>query len=213
MLANEKNTRDGRCRPIGALRRSELYSKRMNLAQLPTANGTRSVQLDISCAGESHASVHLHSGSPGRDPPRPLSPSASARAAEDGSLVAQEPRLHSRGHRPPGRRLPPQCPALPRRVRRRRRGPTPTLALEGSAQRTRRSPSFPGRLLRGTPAALRVRSPGGHRATNRRPAGPDPGPRLLKKLSACAGARSGPSRPRPTPRSKRNSFGPSSARG
>ena len=36
---------------------------------------------------------------------------------------------------------------------------------------------------------------------------------FLKKLSACAGARSGPSRPRPTPRSKRNSFGPSSARG
>lgn len=36
---------------------------------------------------------------------------------------------------------------------------------------------------------------------------------FLKKLSTCAGARSGPSQPRPIPRSKRNSFGPSSARG
>jgi transposase len=34
---------------------------------------------------------------------------------------------------------------------------------------------------------------------------------FLKKLSACAGARSEPSRPRPTPRSKRTSFAPSSA--
>lgn len=34
---------------------------------------------------------------------------------------------------------------------------------------------------------------------------------FLKKLSTCAGARSGPSRPRPTPWSKRPSFGPSSA--
>jgi len=36
---------------------------------------------------------------------------------------------------------------------------------------------------------------------------------FLKKLSTCVGARSGPSRPRPTPRCKPNSFGPSSARG
>jgi transposase len=36
---------------------------------------------------------------------------------------------------------------------------------------------------------------------------------FLKKLSVCAGARSGPSRPRPTPRSKPHSFGPSSVRG
>jgi transposase len=36
---------------------------------------------------------------------------------------------------------------------------------------------------------------------------------FLKKLSTCAGARSGPSRPRPTPRSKRNSFEPSFAHG
>ena len=36
---------------------------------------------------------------------------------------------------------------------------------------------------------------------------------FLKKLSACAGARSGPSRPRPTPKRKRPSFRPSSARG
>jgi transposase len=36
---------------------------------------------------------------------------------------------------------------------------------------------------------------------------------FLKKVSACAGARSGPSRPRPIPKSKRPSFGPSSARG
>jgi transposase len=36
---------------------------------------------------------------------------------------------------------------------------------------------------------------------------------FLKKLSTCAGARSGPSRPRPTPRNKQNSCGPSSAHG
>lgn len=36
---------------------------------------------------------------------------------------------------------------------------------------------------------------------------------FLKKVSSCAGARSGPSRLRPTPRSRRNSFGPSSAPG
>lgn len=34
---------------------------------------------------------------------------------------------------------------------------------------------------------------------------------FLKKVSTCTGARSGRSRPRPTPRSKRNSFGPNSA--
>jgi transposase len=36
---------------------------------------------------------------------------------------------------------------------------------------------------------------------------------FLKKLSTCAGARSGPSRPRPTPTSRRHSCGPSSAPG
>jgi transposase len=36
---------------------------------------------------------------------------------------------------------------------------------------------------------------------------------FLKKVSTCAGARSGPSRPRPTPTSKRNSSGPNSAHG
>lgn len=36
---------------------------------------------------------------------------------------------------------------------------------------------------------------------------------FLKKLSACAGARSGPSRPRPTPRSKPTSSAPNFAHG
>jgi transposase len=36
---------------------------------------------------------------------------------------------------------------------------------------------------------------------------------FLKKVSACAGARSGPSRPRPTPTRRRHSSGPSSAPG
>jgi transposase len=36
---------------------------------------------------------------------------------------------------------------------------------------------------------------------------------FLKKVSSYAGSRSGPSRPKPTPMSKRNSFGPSSAPG
>ncbi len=36
---------------------------------------------------------------------------------------------------------------------------------------------------------------------------------FLKKVSTCAGARSGPCRPRPTPRSRRTSSGPSSGPG
>ncbi len=36
---------------------------------------------------------------------------------------------------------------------------------------------------------------------------------FLKKVSSCAGAKSGPSRPRPIPRSRRNSSAPSSAPG
>ena len=54
-------------------------------------------------------------------------------------------------------------------------------ALERAAQRTRRPPVLPGRLLPGEPAAFNPRSPGGYRTANGRPSGADPGPRLLKK--------------------------------
>src|SRR5262249_13670669 len=143
--------------------------------------GIHNVQLDVSCTGEPHAPLHLHARSPRRDSPRALPPSAPARAAEDGSRLAQEPRLHARGHRPPGRRLTPQRPTLSRRVRRRRLATAPTLALEGQGQRTRCAPSLPGGLLRGAPPALDPRSAGRHRPTNRRPPRLDPGARLFKK--------------------------------
>src|SRR5262249_20995585 len=91
-----------------------LYSKRMKRAQLPMANGIRNVQLEVSCTGESHAPLHFPARSPRRDSPQPLSPSASPRPAQDGSPMAQEPGTHPPSHRPLGRRLTPQCAALPR---------------------------------------------------------------------------------------------------
>src|SRR5262245_44089185 len=46
-------------RPCG-----EVYSKRMNLAQLPTVVGTHNVQLTSRCTGVPHALFHLHSRRP-----------------------------------------------------------------------------------------------------------------------------------------------------
>src|SRR5262245_5015403 len=70
--------------PRGLARTRRLYWNRLKVAQLPTAIGIRNVQLDISCTGNSHAPLYLHAGCPRCHSPRPLSPSASARAAEDG---------------------------------------------------------------------------------------------------------------------------------
>lgn len=177
----------------------------MNLAHLPSAVGIRNLQPDGRCTGDSHAPVPVPSRSPRCHSPRALPPPAPVRPAEDGGPLAEEPGVHPRGHRTPGRRLPAQRPALPRRLRRRRPGAPPPAPLEGPGQRTRRPPPVLGRLLPGEPPALRPRGPGGHRTPDRRAPGPDPGARLFKKLSTCAGARSGPSRPRPTRKSRRTS--------
>src|SRR5260370_29791606 len=158
-----------------------LYSKRMNLAQLPIAVAVHKVQLVASCTGCHYAPLHLYFRRPRRHPPRALPSPPSPRPTEDGGLVAQEPRLHPRRHCPPRRRLPAQRAALPRRVRRRRLGAHPPPPLEGPGQRPRGPSILPGRLLPGAPPALDPGSPSGHRARNRRPPGPDPGACLFKK--------------------------------
>src|SRR5262249_4636610 len=100
----------------------KLYSKRMKLAQLPTAGGIPNVQLKGSCTGGAHAPIHVHPRSPRRLALRALPPPSPAGATAGGSPLAQGPGAHPRGHRPPGRRRAPQRPALPRRLRRRRPG-------------------------------------------------------------------------------------------
>src|SRR6186997_558494 len=66
-----------------------LYSTRMKLAQLPSADGVPKVQLNDSCTGATHAPVYFHPRSPRRLASRALPPSPPAGATADGSRLAQ----------------------------------------------------------------------------------------------------------------------------
>src|SRR5262245_52901205 len=129
----------------------------------------------------SHARVRLQHGNPGPDPPRAVPSSPPARAAQDGGVVAEEPGPDPRRHRRARRRLAAVGAALPRRVLSRRAGAYPPAGLAGQALRAGRASAIPGRLLPGQPPAQRPRGPGRHRAPDRHPPRPVPGPRLLEK--------------------------------
>src|ERR1700729_1422471 len=161
-------------------RRGQVYSKRMNMAQLSNLGESRTVQLQHSCTGDFHAPVHFYPRSPQRPEARAFPPSPSPRATQDGSLVAQEPRVDPRGGRPLGWRFASERPTVSRRIRRRRLGAHSFALLAWQSQRTPRPPRRPGGPLPGAPAAFRARSPSDDRTADRHPPGPDPSARFFK---------------------------------
>src|SRR5262245_66543494 len=79
--------------------------------------------------GIDDAGVHLLGRGPQGDRPRPLPPPAPARPAQDGSVVAEEPRLAPPADRRPRRRLLAHGTTPPRRLRRRRPDAAPALQV------------------------------------------------------------------------------------
>src|SRR3954470_7569906 len=128
-----------------------------------------------------HARVRLQRGYRGGDSPRPVSPPAPPRPAQDGGPVAEEPGPGPCRHRRTGRCLPALRAALPRRVRAGRTRPGAPPQLAGPGLRVGRAPALSEGLLHRAPAAQRPRGPGGHPAADRHPPRPVPGPRLLEK--------------------------------
>src|SRR5271157_2984383 len=107
----------------------------MNMAQLSNLDESRTVQLQHSCTGGFHAPIHFYPRSPQRLEARAFSPSPPPRAAQDGSLVAQEPRVDPPRDRPLGWCLAAERPTLSRRIRGRRLGTHAFAVLAWQGQR------------------------------------------------------------------------------
>src|SRR5262249_60167829 len=93
--------------------------------------------------GIGHVAHHLHRRRPVGHRVRPLLPPRTVRPAQDGSPLAQVPRVGPPRPRPPRRRVPSLRPALPPRVPDRRGGRHPPPPVEKGTPRPWRAPRPP----------------------------------------------------------------------
>src|ERR1700729_132094 len=123
---------------------------------------------------------------PPRHRARTLFPSRPQRPTQDGSPLAQAPRLYARGYRTACGRFPQFRPTLPHRVPQRRTGATPPLSLDRPTFRPRQPPHLLGGLFPPTPATVHPRGSRTHPPTHRYPPRLDPGPPVLTPLGVEA---------------------------
>src|SRR5918993_1369717 len=106
---------------------------------------------------------------------------------------------HDRFHHPDPPGLPPtHRPTLPRRVPRRRPDSPAPLPLASAPERPGRAPGIAAGVLLEAPGPFRQAGPGRHRAADRRPPGPQPGPPLPQGPAGAALAQDQRD-PRPAP--------------
>jgi hypothetical protein len=162
-------------------KRRELYSKRMNLAQLPTVAGIHYVQLDVSCTSVPHVRPYCDLRDPRLYLPQALPPPVPVRPIEmdvwwlKSQACTQEDfaRLANLSRRSVQRYLGEYADGGFDRRRR--------LAWKGKANELADDQTSSGRLLPGEPTAFQPRSPGSHGGANRRAPGLGAGARLFPK--------------------------------